>query len=192
MVRVWARPGATEGTLDPHAALRMILARELGVDAASVSIARDCRWCGDPTHGKPFVRDAPELSFNLSHSGRAALVAVAWQTCVGVDVELLRPRRYLDRLAARVLTQPEHDEWQQTPGSRQLEVFLERWTAKEAYLKAIGRGLRVSLRDTPAVRPGWTTRAVEIDGAVACVAAEGEVQVRTEAWPSIASDGTGG
>src|SRR3954452_4189869 len=56
-------------------------------------------------NGKPqLARDPGRLSFNLSHSGRLAMVAIApGGTDVGVDIERLRARSDLVRLAERWL-----------------------------------------------------------------------------------------
>src|SRR5215203_4666663 len=51
---------------------------------------------------KPRLRAGKGIEFNLSHSQNLALVAVA-ERPVGVDIELIRPRRDLPRLAERAL-----------------------------------------------------------------------------------------
>ena len=68
-----------------------------------------------------------------------------------------RRRRHRDRaaagrleaLAARVLCEDEHAAWLESAPPEQLHAFLELWTAKEAYLKAIGTGITRPLRDVP-------------------------------------------
>jgi 4'-phosphopantetheinyl transferase len=173
-------------------ATRAILGYTLGVAAAEVEISRRCAHCGHPTHGKPALVGAPDVSFSVSHSADRALIAVSRGVEVGADIEVLRPRRYLDRLGRRVFAVDEYAGWERLPEGRQLEAFLAVWTAKEAYLKAIGKGVTVPLRDLT-VPPGWTMSAIGVAGAVAHVAADGEVEVRTKAWhaPRVsASDGT--
>ena len=79
----------------------------------------------------------------------------------------------------------EHADWLDVPAHAQLRAFLERWTAKEAYLKAIGAGIYV-----PAARRARRTRGLDGHGfatppdTVARVAVEGEavVTVQVEAW----------
>ena len=69
-----------------HAALRLILARALGVAAGALAFA------AGPA-GKPELAGAQagSLRFNLSHSGTRALVGVSLEAAIGVDVEALRP-----------------------------------------------------------------------------------------------------
>jgi phosphopantetheine--protein transferase-like protein len=108
-------------------------------------------------------------------------VGVAHDSEVGADIEVVRPRRYLDRLANRVLAPDELAQWEALPAERRLEAFLEAWTAKEAYLKAIGRGITVPFHDVPLRPDGWTIAPVAVSGGAAHIAVEGvaDVRVRT-------------
>jgi 4'-phosphopantetheinyl transferase len=161
---------------------RAILGHTLGVAPRDVQVSRRCAHCGHPSHGKPVVVDAPDVSFSLSHSGPWALVAVATGADVGADLEVLRRRVYLNRLARRALAPDELARWCDLPDERRLEGFLHAWTAKEAYLKAIGRGITRPLRDVSVRPPGWTMAAVSVEGAVAHVAVAGDADVRVRAW----------
>jgi phosphopantetheinyl transferase len=93
--------------------------------------------------GKPRLATEPErLSFNLSHSGELALVAIAPGGAeVGVDVERLKPRRDLARLAERWL--PAADAAAVgAAGDREREaVFYAAWTRHEARVKCTGTGI---------------------------------------------------
>lgn len=94
--------------------------------------------------GKPRLAVAPErLSFNLSHSGDLALVAIApGGVEVGVDLERLRPRRDLARLAERRL--PPADAAAvaaASPGPEREAAFYAAWTRHEARVKCVGSGL---------------------------------------------------
>ena len=123
------------------------------------------------------------LEFSLSHSESVALIAVVPGARIGVDVEVERPRRHLDALAARVLAAGDHADWLDRPASEQLHAFLEQWTAKEAYLKAIGAGITRPLREVPCDPPGWTvTRIASPLGTVASIAVEGAATVAIETW----------
>lgn len=82
--------------------------------------------------GKPFFPDLPQLHFNLSHSGPLVLCALSDEGEVGVDIELIKPRR--PRLPRYVMSD---DEFSAFDGS--WEEFTRIWTLKEAYTKYLGR-----------------------------------------------------
>jgi 4'-phosphopantetheinyl transferase len=119
-----------------RAALADILAAYLGGPAAA-ALAADAG-------GKPRLAEAPgRLSFNLSHSGGLALVAVApGGVEVGVDVERLRPRRDLVRLAARWLPGADAAAVADAASDDERERrFYAAWTRHEARVKCTGAGL---------------------------------------------------
>jgi 4'-phosphopantetheinyl transferase len=137
-----------------HGALRMILGERVGVAPSSLGYQYTCAVCGSHEHGRPEL--SPEFargllpSFSLSHSGDVAVVAVAIAgERVGVDVEVVRARRYLDRVAQRTLRDDEFARWQALTDEDRVVAFLRSWTAKEAYLKMLGVGLTRALRETP-------------------------------------------
>jgi 4'-phosphopantetheinyl transferase superfamily len=93
--------------------------------------------------GKPRLAVAPErLSFNLSHSGDLALVAIApGGVEVGVDVERLRPRRDLGRLAERWLPAADAAAVAAAGEAEREAVFYAAWTRHEARVKCTGTGI---------------------------------------------------
>ena len=99
-------------------------------------------------HGKPFaiVRGVPApISFNVSHSGRHGLIALADRGRVGVDVEERVPRRNLEVLCEAVLGPREQTEVAAASGRRKLYLFFDLWTMKEALSKARGSGLSMDV-----------------------------------------------
>lgn len=172
-----------------HAALRMILGSALGLDPASIAYERTCGRCGGHDHGRPGVSGCESLSFSLSHSGERAIVAVGPNRSIGADVEEVRPRVHLDRLASRVLTPEEHEGW--SSGGGGMSRFLDAWTAKEAYLKATGEGISRPLRSVSAQPPtGWSIEWPAVaEGYVCAVVAETpRLRLRHCAWPSGAEE----
>ena len=94
--------------------------------------------------GKPRLAAEPgRLSFNLSHSDDLALVAVApGAVPVGVDVERLKGRRDLARLAARWLPPEDAGAIAAAGAGAEREVaFYAAWTRHEARVKCTGVGL---------------------------------------------------
>jgi 4'-phosphopantetheinyl transferase len=172
-----------------RAATRIVLAETLRIDPASVVISRECMHCGHPTHGRPTVAGERPVSFSLSHSGPFAVVAlVDGDVRVGVDIEAVKPRTRIDALAARVLSDDEHAVWCSIddPVDR-LRAFLRAWSAKEAYLKALGVGITTRLRDVPDAVDGWSFRALDVGSArVGALAVErSEVVIRYSTLPVL-------
>lgn len=94
--------------------------------------------------GKPFIVSAsgrPTLAFNLSHTHGFVACAIAAAGDVGIDVESVDRATDGRRIAARYFSQAESD-WLDACDARERTIrFIELWTLKEAYIKAIGRGL---------------------------------------------------
>lgn len=150
-----------------RASARIMLAEALGTAPDRVPISRQCAHCGHPSHGRPTVAGDDRISFSVSHSGPFGLVALAsGDVTVGVDVEEVRPRRRLGALAARVLNDDEHAAWLAiADDDERLRSFLRVWTAKEAYLKALGVGITKRLREVPERVPGWQTCELDVGDA---------------------------
>jgi 4'-phosphopantetheinyl transferase len=99
------------------------------------------RFRHGPT-GKPYLADVePELFFNLSHSNGMALLALSVTCEVGVDVERYRTFRNELGLARRYFLPQEAAGLEALPPESRQRAFFRVWTAKEAILKACGRGL---------------------------------------------------
>jgi 4'-phosphopantetheinyl transferase len=151
-----ATPPLRRRYLRAHAALRDILG---SVTAAPLEFALREK-------GKPYLASAPEIRFNLAHSREVALVAVALDVEVGVDVERVRPLREYAAIAQRYFP-----EGNTAPTS--VREFFRHWTRFEALLKAHGAGLY----GAGAMPPGaWSV--TEIDAGprfTAALAVEGPV-----------------
>ncbi len=80
------------------------------------------------------------IQFNLSHSQNLALYAVAGDRPVGIDLEYCRSLPDALALAKRWFLPTEYQEL--LAQTNQELNFFRIWTAKEAYLKATGAGLR--------------------------------------------------
>lgn len=100
--------------------------------------------------GKPILaasHHCSKLQFNVSHSQQLALYAfVQSDYGIGIDVEWVRAIPNFCKMVQRFLTQKESAYLLSLPPSLQQTTFFQFWTAKEAYLKAIGKGL-VGLQD---------------------------------------------
>ncbi len=118
--------------------LRQILGRYLNQDPASVRFQYG-------SYGKPALlnstHQAHPLSFNVSHSHELSLIGLTWNRQIGVDVEYLRPLSDPLQLAERFFSHQEYQFLKSQPIAQHQLIFLQLWTAKEACLKATGKGL---------------------------------------------------
>ena len=100
--------------------------------------------------GKPRI-DASDasarLSFNLSHTRGHVAVAVALDREVGVDVERVAPSRADEEVARQLFAPAEFADFQEEPEAGRAEAFFDYWTLKEAYIKAVGLGVALPLKD---------------------------------------------
>lgn len=120
-----------ERWMTARASLRGLLGQYLDTDPTKLTFR---------TPGKPELVPRSPLRFNLAHSGDAALVALAVEREVGVDLEeVIRGRNvgglcelaFVTSESAAVLAADDPD-----------EAFARYWVAKEALVKAIGVGLK--------------------------------------------------
>jgi 4'-phosphopantetheinyl transferase len=135
--------------LRSHGALRAILASST---PARLDFAVTER-------GKPYLPGAPELRFNLSRSHGMALVGIALEVEVGVDVELLRPMPDADAIAERFFPPSEAEARRLTPAAERDRDFFRRWTRIEAMLKALGAGLHGAGAELPGE---WTLCEIDV------------------------------
>ncbi len=99
--------------------------------------------------GRLFVPNAP-LDFNLSHTGPWIALGLCTEGRVGIDLESINPT-FPALKVARAFFLPEEEAW---IAAGPIDRFFHLWTAKEALMKATGRGMslepdkiRVSLRE---------------------------------------------
>ena len=78
----------------------------------------------------------PEIS--ISHSGSHIVCALSTDGPIGIDIEQVKERSNLARLAQRVLAPAEKKVFRQLAKNEQHRYFYEHWTLKEAYYKAKG------------------------------------------------------
>ena len=101
-------------------------------------------------HGKPYAKVGGRritTSFNISHSGRHGLIAIASSGRLGVDVEERVPRRNLEYLIEGVFSNQEKAELKLLDGCQKLHKFFRFWTIKEALVKAHGKGLSMNVAE---------------------------------------------
>ena len=120
-----------------RAQLRRLLGLRLGMRAESVELAYGAR--GKPALACPGC--ALDLCFNVSHCGDVAVFAFSHRRQIGIDVEAVRVIGEADQIAARFFSRYENEAYLAlNPRDRPIG-FLNCWTRKEAFIKAIGDGL---------------------------------------------------
>jgi len=125
-----------------HGVLRELLGRYLGIPPGSVRFVYNA-------FGKPALSPAlGRLKFNLSHSADLALIAIAADAEIGVDLEFIREQSDWAEIARCFFSAAERDRLNRLPSHLYPQAFFSCWTKKEAYVKARGEGLAL-LDGTP-------------------------------------------
>jgi 4'-phosphopantetheinyl transferase len=148
--------------------------------------------------GKPYLPDT-NLHFNVSHSGDYALIALARDIEIGVDIEhMIRPRPFND-LARRVFTPQEREHFESLPDQARTNFFYRLWTCKEAVMKADGRGLNIppdrieiafdqtgrpALKSSQELHPPWAIQIIQVtpDYAAAIAIPSNSTQLAVRDW----------
>ena len=170
-----------------HGFLRIILGAYLNQDPSEVRIVSG-------PYGKPCLEEGQEtIQFSMSHSEEQALFAFAQKSRIGIDLEKIREIPNMEQIVKRYFSERENDEFfQLSPRDRPIG-FFNGWTRKEAFVKAIGRGMTFPLRKievslSPNVRAellnaegypesmlGWSLHHLEpASGYLAALAVEGQ------------------
>ncbi len=117
--------------------LRKLIGYYLNINSDSIQFEYNSR-------GKPKIADflnKINLQFNVSHSEELALYGITCDRRIGIDIEYLRDMDDAAKIAQRFFSPTESALIAGLHGDEQKRVFFQLWTAKEAYLKAIGVGL---------------------------------------------------
>ena len=119
-----------------HALVRLVLSRYASMAPEAWRFRRG-------PHGRPEIdaSDVGGLDFSLSHTRGLVAVAVAPRCAVGVDVEVVDPRRASIEIAQRFFAAPELATLAALSGAERVGRFFDFWTLKESYIKARGAGL---------------------------------------------------
>ena len=120
--------------------LRRLLGDCLGVPGGDLPIVTD-------PFGRPMLADGygGRLRWNVARCDDLALYALCVGREVGIDLERVRPEIEALALAERFFAAAEIAALRDVPPADRAEAFCRVWTRKEAYVKAIGRGLSTPL-----------------------------------------------
>lgn len=169
--------------------LRQLLASYLQIDEREVEFTY-------APEGKPSLsfEHGSGLTFNVSHSGDIAVFAFTMERRIGVDVEMIRHDVDIDQIPKRFFSPAEQEMLLSLEPQQRYQAFFNCWTRKESYVKAVGSGLSLPLRDFDvSLRPGeparllatrpdaaaashWSMGALDLDEAcAAAVVVEGAI-----------------
>lgn len=111
--------------------------------------------------GKPFIKSNP-LYFNLSHSGDLVFIVVSETHELGVDVEFYRPIPDALSIAENWFSDMETTWIKSSPCND--EAFLRCWVIREAFVKAVGCGLKLPLDSFGILLPDFFSTEKEMNG----------------------------
>lgn len=112
--------------------LHELLSTNIAPDKLDIIHQRDVR---------PYCVNAPEFNLSFSSSGTTVIACASASHAVGIDIERYRNVENVIALSKRYFTPKEAQALSNLPPSEQSQAFLYYWTAKEAGLKAIGKGI---------------------------------------------------
>jgi 4'-phosphopantetheinyl transferase len=98
-------------------------------------------------YGKPFLNGNDFLRFNVSHSGGEALYGVTLGRAIGIDIERIRRLEHAAQIVESFFSDIEKDIFRGLPQHRRIRSFYNCWTRKEAYVKALGKGMSLPLNE---------------------------------------------
>lgn len=125
-------PADSETFIAAHVLVRICAARALNTEPERLTLVQTCPTCGLATHGRPSIKEAPELAVSLSHS-RGYVAACAGSGPLGIDVEVVSRGADLTPIV-RALAPGEAALVQAAPDPGL--SFLDLWVRKEALIKA--------------------------------------------------------
>lgn len=118
-----------------RAALRQILSKYCKVRPINIDFKYN--HCG-----KPYLRrNRFNLQFNMSHSQDMAILAIAKKHSIGADIECIKPVNDLTTIVKKFFSIRENFDYLLIPEHHKTKAFYSVWTRKEAFTKAIGKGL---------------------------------------------------
>lgn len=118
--------------------LSYIVSNDLNNNLGNIQLERN-EW------GKPFIKNMPHYNFNISHSGNWVVCAID-KYQVGIDIEQIIPIQSAEifSIAEQYFSPKENDFLKYDPHGI-VNNFYTIWTAKESFIKAIGKGLSYPL-----------------------------------------------
>lgn len=118
-------------------------------------------------NNKPYIKDS-NIYFNISHSGDYVAIIMS-DVEVGIDIQKIKELKL--NIAKRFFHENEYQRIiDEKDVNKQTELFYIYWTMKEAYTKAIGKGLAIPLNsfDVTDSNFDYNFQEIEIDDNYKC------------------------
>jgi 4'-phosphopantetheinyl transferase len=142
-----------------RAALRILLSRYYPAQSPAL-------WkFSSNEYGRPEIEGlvpCTKFSFNISHSGNLATLAFGRGVRLGIDIESFSRCSSLLEIAESNFNDREIAELKSHSGENLRIRFFQYWTLKESFLKAVGKGLSLSLKSFAIEIEGISPRDEEI------------------------------
>lgn len=116
-----------------HALTRAILAQYANISPEKLIFSQH-------KYGKPYLENAPQIEFNLTHSKDLALLAIGQSHPVGIDIEYFKARGY-QGISEMMYSHNEQRLVENAVSNIKPLIFFKIWSQKEAVIKADGRGI---------------------------------------------------
>ncbi len=118
--------------------LRKLLSKYVSIEPADLRFAHN-------NFDKPALEGDERIVFNASSSQDVGIVGIAHNAKLGMDVEFVDTTFPHMEIAKRYFSDDEVRALQALPSELRTTVFFDCWTKKEAYVKAIGDGMSLTL-----------------------------------------------
>jgi len=92
--------------------------------------------------GKPMLKLYDNIHFSISHSGEWVMCAFD-DSPIGIDIEIYGSND--SGIVKRYFHEKEFEEFMEKDESEKTSFFYKLWTAKESYIKMVGKGLSIPL-----------------------------------------------
>lgn len=126
------------------------------------SLRNEAITIGETAYGKPYIKGYEAIRYNVSHSGNWVVCAVS-SAEVGIDVEERKGMQL--EIAKRFFSQREQDYLFSFEKAAQETIFYDIWSLKEAYIKAIGKGLYQPLDEFSVIKKDGGFELITQEGA---------------------------
>lgn len=133
--------------------LKLLLASFTNTDAEKVVLEYNF-------NKKPYLPLEPLLNFNVSHSNDFATIAIS-QNELGVDIEYFSDTFNFNDIINTVFTENEIQNIEKS--ENKTKRFYELWTRKEAFVKAISKGIDDDFKNIPSLNGKYIIDAKLID-----------------------------